>query len=86
VVFDRYLRDPQFRGEYDAELEAALDTYFAEAVILSRIDEYYSLILESVMSDTRKWGSNEEYPERVEDLRYYVRMRRQFIAEELGIL
>jgi spore coat protein CotH len=84
VLYDRYLNDPQFFAEYKSALGLALITYFAEAPTIERIDSYERLIQRAVLDDTQKWGENEDYPTRVEELRSYVPLRRAFLLDELA--
>jgi len=84
VLYDRYFNEPQFWQEYTQDLSAALDTIFDETAMLARVDEYYELVLDSVLEDTQKWGENADYETRIDELKSYITLRHAFIEQELA--
>ena len=84
ILYDRYLNDTQFRAEYVAALQSALDNEFREDLMIARIDDYAELIRDAALADPNKWGENADWDQRVEDLREYVRLRRAFIADSIA--
>ncbi|MBN2081689.1 CotH kinase family protein [bacterium] len=84
VLYDRYLNDAQYWGEFTDELLYALDNYFSEERMVARIDGYEALITDAALEDTHKWGDNADYAQRVDDLREYVPLRHGFIRDSIA--
>jgi photosystem II stability/assembly factor-like uncharacterized protein len=71
-------------NRFKQRLDSMLTYVFTEGKMNRMIDNYYWSIRNYVYADEFKWGTNFEFEEQVEALRYYVTARRHFLYKWLS--
>lgn len=84
MLYDRYLNSPEHFADFNSRVCRALDEFFTAARLEARIDHYQSLLRDHVLADPQKWGANEDWDTRVEELRQFVLLRRAHLMSEVG--
>ncbi len=83
VLYDRYLNSPEYFADFRTRICSALDQQFTGARVIARIDYYETLIRDAVLADPQKWGANEDWAVRVEELRQFALLRRAHLLSEV---
>lgn len=71
-------------SRFKQKLDSVLTYIFTENKMLALIDSLKNLIRNYVYRDEFKWGTNKEFDEQVEALKYYVTARRFFLYKWLS--
>ncbi len=86
---ERVLKTPVLRERFLQFIAQLLDGAFTEEFYEGRIGYALCLLEPDLLADQEKRASNEEYLERVDEIRFFVRERRAYITaelERLGVL
>ncbi len=80
----KFFQNSTLVNRFKQRLDSVLANVFTEEKMKNLIDHYYQLIKSYVYIDEFKWGTNSEFEEQVEALRYYVTARRHFLYKWLS--
>ncbi|CUU06220.1 Por secretion system C-terminal sorting domain-containing protein [Candidatus Kryptobacter tengchongensis] len=80
----KFFQNQVLLNKFKQRLDSMLANVFTEERINRLIDQYYLMIKDYVYRDEFKWGTNAEFEEQVEALRYYVTARRYFLYKWLS--
>lgn len=81
VLKDRIWKIPSLRERLHRRVDTLLRTVFTEGVLHPRIDSLAALIRDEVRRDPQKWGTERDFLDNVEALKYYVTARRNFLMK-----
>lgn len=79
VLKDRFMETPSLVALLRDRIEELLGTYFTVDHISQRIDSLVAVIENDVKLDTFKWGTNREFYEQADALKYYTHARSEFL-------
>ena len=82
---NRVLNNPTYFERLRVKLTAMLDNEFTEEKLFPQIDAHYQAIANLAYQDDRKWPTNEEFDHERERLKDWIRRRRRFLFNELGV-
>ncbi|MEN3039633.1 MAG: CotH kinase family protein [Candidatus Kryptonium sp.] len=80
----KFFQNQVLFNRFKQRLDSVLANVFTEEKMNQLVDQYYSAIKRYVYKDEFKWGTNPEFEEQVEALRYYFTVRRNFLYKWLS--
>ncbi len=80
----KFFANQTLRQRFEQKIDSLLRYEFNEQKMYSYIDSLAGLIRSYVYMDDFKWGTNEEFEEQVEALKYYITARRLFLYKWLS--
>ncbi len=80
----KFFQNQVLLNRFKQKLDSVLNYVFTEEKMVSLIDSLRNLIKDYVYRDEFKWGTDREFEEQVESLKYYVTARRFFLYKWLS--
>ena len=81
VLKDRFLATPGLKERLRLRLDTVLQTVFTEARMLPRIDSLAAYVAAEAKNDPGKWGTDQDFRDHVDALKYYVIARRNYLLK-----
>ncbi len=79
VLKDRIWANRALKARLVGRVDSLLRTVFTEERMFPRIDSLASLIRADAEADTAKWGTNQDFLDNVETIKYFVTARRNYL-------
>jgi spore coat protein CotH/photosystem II stability/assembly factor-like uncharacterized protein len=80
----KFFQNPILRARFNQKLDSLLRYEFTETKLYPYIDSLKNLIKEYVYKDEFKWGTNQEFEEQVEALKYFITARKFYLYKWLS--
>jgi len=80
----KFFQNPILRARFNQKIDSLLRYEFTEAKMYPYIDSLKNLIKEYVYKDEFKWGTNQEFEEQVEALKYFITARKFYLYKWLS--
>lgn len=80
---DRLFDTPSLRARYIQRLKQLLDTVFTEELLFSEINALTDQIGPEADLDRRKWGGEQDWGRGVEQVKYFIKQRREFLLQTI---
>ncbi|MBI1806382.1 MAG: CotH kinase family protein [Ignavibacteria bacterium] len=81
VVKDRVWNIPSLQQHLRRYVDTLLHSVFTEEHLFPRIDSLSALIRDDVAADSQKWGSDQDFLDNVETVKYFITARRNYLLK-----
>ncbi len=81
VLFSRLMEVNAYRDRYFQMVNRITEETFTEEFVSERIDNFLCRAAPDILADTRKRATDDEFLDRVDEIREFVQKRRKFISD-----